>query len=192
MNKKNITIISMIVLVAVCVSVFFYKDYSSKRNGKTFESRELILQEEYDADYLICEEKVDGYIYSAFELANGRTGLATFKEDNGKYRISMCKFADEDVPVVRDDILNEKYCYLIFLNQPNMKRVEVTYVVTTYLGTKENVTFDYEITDYSIICSERPQIQAGEPISIVYYDTNGNEYRFVEHPEMKTIYIKDN
>ena len=190
MKKKSIAIIGIVVLVVVCVSIFFYKDYSSKRNGKTFESRELILQEKSDADYLICEEKVDGYIYSGYELANGRTGLATFKEDNGNYRISMCKYADEDVPAVRMDILNEKFCYLIFLNQPNMKRVEVTYVVTTYSGTKENVTFDYNISDYAVICSESPQ--AGQPISIVYYDTNGNEYRFVEHPEMREIYIKDN
>lgn len=192
MKKKSIAIIGIVVLVVVFVSIFFYKDYSNKSNGKTFESRELILQEKYDADYLICEEKIDGYIYSGFELANGRTGLATFKEDNGNYKASMCKYADEDVPAVRMDILNEKYCYLIFLNQPNMKRVEVTYVVTTYSGTKENVTFEYDITDYAVICSERPQAEAGEPISIVYYDTNGNEYRFVEHPEMGEIYIKDN
>ena len=189
--KKNyILIISVILIMFVCVSVFFYKDYSHQRNGKTFESRELILQENYDADYLICEEKVDGVIFSGYELANGRTGLARFVEDNDRYRVSQSKYANQDVPAVLMDVLNGKYCYLIFFNQPNMKRVEVTYEVTTFSGTREKVTFDYDITDYAVICSESPQ--AGQPISIIYYDTNGNEYRFVGHPETREMYVKEN
>lgn len=191
MKSRKIIIIAIMILL-ISVSVFFYMDYSSKRNGKTFESRELILQEKYDADYLICEEKIDGYIFSGFELANGRTGLATFKEDNGKFKATMCKYADDNVPAVRMEILNGKYCYLIFLNQPNMKRVEVTYVVTNYLGTEENITINYDITDHKIICSERPQKHSGQPIEIVYYDIKGNKHRFIEHPEMRDVYIKNN
>ena len=190
MKKSYIAIISIIVVVAVCISILYYKDYSSKRNGKTFESRELILQEKHDADYLICEEKVDGVIFCAYELANGRTGLARFVEDNDRYRFSQSKYANQDVPAVLMDVLNEKYCYLIFFNQPNMKRVEVTYEVTTFSGTREKVTFDYNITDYAVICSESPQ--AAQPISIVYYDTKGNEYRFVGHPETREMYVKEN
>lgn len=189
MKKKGIAIISIVVLAVVCISIFFYNNYSSKRNGKTFESRELIIQEKYDADYLICELKIDGNIYCGFELANGRTGLAKFAEKNGKYTSGKCRYENNDVPLVDMNVLNEKFCYLIFFNQPDMERVEVTYQVTTYSGTRENVTFDYDITDFEIICSESPQ--AGQPISIVYYDTNGNEYRFIEHPETREMYIKE-
>ena len=190
-NTKKIRIVIIIaIIVFLALAIFFYHNYSCKRNGKTIESRELILQEQFHADYLICEEKKDGMIFSGFELSDGRTGLAFFRKDNNRYKCGQCKFVDSDVPAVLYKILDGKGCYLIFFNQPNMKYAEVTYTVTTLSGEQKEVTLKYDISDYAVICSESPQWE--QPIRIMYYDKNGNEYKFVEHHSTREMYVKDN
>ena len=189
MRRNIVVAISIVLVLAACIGIAFGVDYFAKRNGKTTESRELILQENYEGDFLICERKIDGMIFSAYELSNGRTGVAEFKEEENGYRAGRVKFSDADVPNVQMEVLNEKYCYVIFLNQPNMEYVTVVYEVTTSSGEREEVSFRYDLDDDRLACSESPQ--GGEPKYIVYVDEEGQQYKFAEDPEgTREYYVK--
>ena len=188
MKKSTIVIISIICTLAVCVGAFLVADYFAKRDGRTRESRELIVREELGADFVICEEKIDGIIYVAFEFPNGRIGVTGFEQKGDKYKTSglHSKYSNADVPNVHNVIW--KYADIIFFNKPDLDYVELTYEVIDNKGEEIEVTERVNI-EKQIFCVDRPQYT--EPISMTFYDKNGKKYEFVkesEHPN--GIYIK--
>lgn len=189
MKKSTVAIISVICTIAICVGGFLINDHSTKRNGNTRESRELVLREDAEADFVIEEFKTDDLIFCAYELSNGRIGVAKFKAEDDKYRLSGAKYADKDVPNVQLEIVDKKFCYIVFLNNSNLDYAEITYNVTTYSGKREDVVFKYEVDDKLIICSESPQ--GGEPIGMVFYEKNGEKHEFIPNPDgTRESYVK--
>ena len=189
MKKSTVAIISVICTIAICVGGFLINDHSTKRNGNTRESRELVLREDAEADFVIEEFKTDDLIFCAYELSNGRIGVAKFKAEDDKYRLSGAKYADKDVPNVQLEIVDKKFCYIVFLNNSNLDYAEITYNVTTYSGKREDVVFKYEVDDKLIICSESPQ--GGEPIGMVFYEKNGEKHEFTPNPDgTRESYVK--
>ncbi len=59
MKKSAVAIISVVCTLAVCMCAFLITDYFAKRDGRTRESRELIVREDCGADFVTCEEKND-------------------------------------------------------------------------------------------------------------------------------------
>ncbi len=189
MKKQTVAIISILCTLVVCLSVYFVSNYFDKRDGRTRESRELILREELDADFVICEQKINGIIYVAFEFPNGRIGVAGFEEEGDRYKISglHTKYSDSDVPNVNKVIW--EYADIIFLNKPDLSYVELTYEVIDIYGKNVQVTNRLEFNGDRILYAERPQYS--EPISMVFYDINGKEYAFIDESEYPNgCYVK--
>ena len=188
MGKKSVAIISIICTLVVCLSVYFVSNYFDKRDGRTKESRELILTARKDVDFVICEQKINGIIYVAFELPNGRIGMTAFEEEGGKYKLSgWTRYSNSDVPTV-EKVLWE-YADIIFLNKPDLSYVELTYEVIDIRGETVQVTNRLEFDGDRILYAERPQYS--EPISMTFYDVNGKEYAFIDESEYPNgIYIK--
>ena len=188
MKKSTVAIISVICTIAICVGVFFVTDYFSKRDGRTRESRELILQEEYDADFVIEEYKTEDAIYTAFECLNGRMGVAKFNLEKNKYRWGSTRYADNDVPNVQKVLW--EYADIIFFNKPDLDYVELTYKVIDYNAKEIEVTerIEYE-KEKQILYAKRPQYE--EPIAMTFFDKNGKKYEFVDESEHPNgCYIK--
>lgn len=190
MKKSTIAIISVICTLAVCVGAFFVTDYFSKRDGRTRESRELILREDDDADFVIEEYKTEDAIYTAFECLNGRIGVAKFNLEKNKYRWGSTRYADADLPNVIYEIVEEKYSDIIFFNKPNLDYVELTYKVINNKAKEVEVTERiYYEKENQIIYAERPQVS--EPSAITFYDKNGKKYEFVDESEYSNgCYVK--
>lgn len=189
MKKSTVAIISVICTLIICLSAYLVFDYSGKRDGRTRESRELILREELGADFVICEQKINGIIYVAFEFPNGRIGVVGFEQDGDRYKTSglHSKYSNSDVPNVQDVI--GEYADIIFLNKPDLSYVELTYEVIDIHGETVQVTNRLEFNGDRILYAKRPQYS--EPISMTFYDLNGNEYAFIDESEYPNgIYIK--
>ena len=190
MKKSTVAIISVICTIAICVGVFLVTDYFSKRDGRTQESRELIVREELGADFVICEEKINGIIYVAFEFPNGRIGVTGFEPEGDKYKTSglHSQYSNADVPNVHDVIW--EYADIIFFNKPDLDYVELTYKVIDYNAKEIEVTerIEYE-KEKQILYAKRPQYE--EPIAMTFFDKNGKKYEFVDESEHPNgCYIK--
>lgn len=190
MKKATIAIISVVCTLAVCVGVFFVTDYFSKRDGRTRESRELIVREELGADFVICEEKINGIIYVAYEFPNGRIGVTGFEPEGDKYKTSglHSKYSNADVPNVHDVIWEN--ADIIFFNKPDLDYVELTYKVIDYNAKEIEVTerIEYE-KEKQILYAKRPQYE--EPIAMTFFDKNGKKYEFIDESEHPNgCYIK--
>lgn len=190
MKKSTVAIISVICALAICIGGFFVTDYFSKRDGRTRESRELILREDDEADFVIEEYKTEDAIYTAFECLNGRIGVAKFNLEKNKYRWGSTHYADNDVPNVIYEIIDGKYCDIIFFNKPNLDYVELTYKVIDYEAKEIEVTkrIEYE-KEKQILRAERSQVS--EPASMTFFDKNGKKYEFIDESEYPNgCYIK--
>ncbi len=192
MKKSTIVIINVLCTLVVCIGAFLVTDYFAKRDGRTKESRELIVREELGADFVICEEKINGIIYVAFEFPNRRIGVTGFEQKGDKYKTSglHSKYSNADVPNVIDEIIDGRRCDIIFFNKPDLDYVELTYEVIDYEGEEIEVTkyIEYE-KEKQILRAERPQVS--EPASITFYDKSGRKYEFVDESEYPNgCYIK--
>ncbi len=189
MKKSTVAIISVLLTLAVCLGVFLITGYFAKRDGRTRESRELILREELGADFVICEQKINGIIYVAFEFPDGRIGVVGFEQNGDRYKTSglHSMYSNSDVPNVHKVI--GEYADIIFLNKPDLSYVELTYEIVDNNGENIQVTNRLDFNGDSILYAERPQFS--EPISMTFYDINGKEYAFVDESEYPNgIYIK--
>lgn len=155
-KRRIIMIISLIVVCALGFLVLGIIQYNN-HDGKSTESRELIIGDVYKDSEIYSEFILDDngeHIISAFYY-DACLAIAYFRQDNsGRYQMINAKVSNNDEECIILEVgFNDKEYYVGAINQDNLKNALITY---TYADGEQS-TVEKEVSGKGIFLCERPE-----------------------------------
>ena len=170
-NKKKIllslSILTMIALLAIfCIN-------QKRFDGSTVQSRELIINKEYQDLHIIFELIVEDYIICEVVGDNNEYGLVTFKpKHNGNYDLSHRSINCNDSMSGYDFLINDKWYDFYFWNREDLDYAEITRIVDGETLPSEKL----ELHNGHIAYSLQPDMKSTGSSVTAFYDIYGNRY----------------